>query len=297
MTRKATETGPGAMGLVAMEQIKFPESRRILKDDLAYWILPFGMRAAIRLKAGPFSGDFIVRQVERKVPGLWGSIMCRKRYFDDEVSEAVEGGQVGAVVNLGAGFDTRACRLPALTGIQVFELDQPCSIDQKRSRLKKLFGQIPDQLTLVPIDFDREKLGEALESGGWKSGTKTFFIWEGVTQYLTESGVRSTFDFLARAAAGSRLAFTYIRKDFLDGKALDGYEFLYKRMVLKDRVWLFGLDPADVENLLGRYGWRVLEHLGYNELARRYVKPTGRNLLSMPMERIIYAEKAGTSNR
>jgi O-methyltransferase involved in polyketide biosynthesis len=40
----------------------------------------------------------------------------------------------------------------------------------------------------------------------------------GVTQYLTEPGVRKTLDFLARAAGGSRLAFTYVRKDFLEGK-------------------------------------------------------------------------------
>jgi len=36
---------------------------------------------------------------------------------------------------------------------------------------------------------------------------------------------------------------------------------------------------------------RVLEHLGYEELAERYVKPTGRKLVSTPLERMVYAEK------
>jgi hypothetical protein len=34
-----------------------------------------------------------------------------------------------------------------------------------------------------------------------------------------------------------------------------------------------------------------LEHLSYEELAECYVKPTGRELLSMAIERMICAEK------
>jgi methyltransferase (TIGR00027 family) len=291
MTQKAAETGPGAMGLVAMEQLKFPETRRILSDDLAYRILPFGARAAIRIKAGPFSGDFIVKQAEKKVPGLWGSIMCRKRYIDEMVSETVENSEVEAVVNLGAGFDTRACRLPALSRLKVFELDQPDSINRKRRRLENLFTRVPDNVTLIPINFDREDLREALENGGWDAEMKTLFIWEGVTQYLTEDGVRSTFDFLAGAAPGSRLLMTYIRKDFLEGENLYGLDFLHDKMVGKDGIWLWGMDPMNVDGFLNTYGWRVLEHLGYEDLAGHYVKPTGRELLSMPIERIVFAQK------
>jgi O-methyltransferase involved in polyketide biosynthesis len=51
---------------------------------------------------------------------------------------------------------------------------------------------------------------------------QTLFVGEAVTQYLTEQGVRATFDWLAEAAPGSRLAFTYVRKDFLDGKSFYG---------------------------------------------------------------------------
>ena len=66
---------------------------------------------------------------------------------------------------------------------------------------------------------------------------------------------------------------------------------LYKTMLLKDKIWLFGIDPGDVAGFLGAYGWRALEHLGYDELAERYVKPSGRVLLSLPLERVVYAEK------
>jgi len=277
------------MGLVAMEQIKFPRIRRVLDDDLAWSNLPFGAKAAIRIKAGPFSGDFIVRQVEKRIPGLWGSIMCRKRYIDDKVSETAEHGEVEAVVNLGAGYDTRAYRLPSLEDIKVFELDQPDSNNRKRQRLEKLFGKVPDHVTLVPIDFDHEDLGSVLRKHGFTAKTRTFFVWEGVTQYLTEAGVRSTFDFLAGAEPGSRMIFTYIRSDFLEGKNLYGLDFLHDKMVHKDRIWLYGMDPDDVDGFIDGYGWSVLERPGYEELAERYVKPTERELKTMPVERLVYA--------
>jgi O-methyltransferase involved in polyketide biosynthesis len=62
-------------------------------------------------------------------------------------------------------------------------------------------------------------------------------------------------------------------------------------MLVKDKIWLFGLDPEKVGDFIGEYGWRVVEHLGYDELDERYVKPTGRNLQSMAIERIVLAEK------
>ena len=62
-------------------------------------------------------------------------------------------------------------------------------------------------------------------------------------------------------------------------------------MVLKDKMFLFGIDPENVADFIGGYGWRVLEHVGYEELAERYVKPTGRKLATLAIERVVYAEK------
>ena len=288
MSRKAAQTGPGAMVLVAIEQA-FPEGERIIDDDLACPILPFGYRAEVRL-FGPIK-NWVIRKSELKVPGLWGGIMARKRYIDDIVSEAAEG-PIEAVVNLGAGFDTRAFRLQALAEVPVWEVDQPQNIDAKRSRLEKLFEPVPAHVTLVPIDFDHEDLATVLASHGYEPDRRTMFVWEGVTQYVTEAGIRATFDFLARAPAGSRMVFTYTPKDFIDGENFYGLEYLYKQMLVKDKIWLFGLDPEKVDDFLGEYGWYVLEHLGYDELGERYVKPTGRELQSMAIERMVYAEKS-----
>jgi len=289
MAQKAAKTGTDPTVIVALEQ-HFPERERIIKDDLAYRILPFRVRAGVWLKLRLMSIDYMVDWMEKKIPGMWSGFLCRKRYIDDRVTEAVDA-QVETVVNLGAGFDTRAYRLPALAKVLVWEVDQPKNIDAKRSRLRKVLGEVPAHVTLVPMDFDHHELGGVLASHGYAADTKTFFIWEGVTQYLTEAGIRSTFDYLAKVPAGSRLAFTYVRKDFVDGEVLYGREYVYDRMVLKHKRWLFGMDPEDVADFLGVCGWRVLEHLGYEQLAEWYVKPTGRKLLCTPLVRMVYAEK------
>ncbi len=62
-------------------------------------------------------------------------------------------------------------------------------------------------------------------------------------------------------------------------------------MVIKDNAWHFGFEPADIAGFLDEYGWRLIEDLSYAELSERYAKPTGRNLPTMQIERMVYAEK------
>ena len=171
------------------------------------------------------------------------------------------------------------------------EVDQPDNIKLKRSKLNQALGELSESLRFVPVDFDTQDLGTTLASHGYSSDMKTFFVLEAVTQYLTTAGIQKTFDFLTNAQSGSRLVFTYVRKDFVEGRAFYDNEALYKRLVLKDKIWLFGLNPEDVADFLDGYGWRVLEHVGYDDLADVYVKPTGRPLESLALERIVYAEK------
>jgi methyltransferase (TIGR00027 family) len=287
MTKAAAKTGASPTAMVALEQY-FPEKQRIIEDDMAYRILPFGMRAFVWLVKSDPGRAWMVRETEKEAPGLWGGMLCRKRYIDEKLTGSVN--RINAVVNLGAGFDTRAYRLPVLSDMPVWEVDQPENIQSKQVRLCKLFGATPSHVRLVPIDFDSEDLGSVLASHGYSADKRTFFIWEAVTQYLTETGIRATFNFLSKAESGSRLAFTYIRKDFLDGLVMYGWENIYKKYV-KNKIWLFGMDPEAWPGFLEGYGWKIVEHIGYEELAERYVRPTGRELASTPVERIIYAEK------
>jgi methyltransferase (TIGR00027 family) len=144
---------------------------------------------------------------------------------------------------------------------------------------------------LVPVDFERDDLMGALTARGYRVEDRTFLVWEGVTQYLSESAVRATFDQLSRLAAGSLLNFTYVRSDFLSGERLYGADAVYRKFLGKHDIWKFGMQPDDVEAFLAGYGWRLREQLGPDEIADRYVKPAGRALPASQIEWSAYAEK------
>ncbi len=289
-TSGAAQTGSGPTFLVAMEQYE-PPGQRIIDDDLAAKVLPRSYQFFLKPLRISRLRNWMINLFEKQVEGASSAFLCRKRYIDDTIVAAVENGSVAAIVNLGAGYDTRAYRLPALATVPVWEVDQPVNIEAKQKGIRRALGKIPSHVTLVPINFITQDLGDVLNKHRYAGDKKTFFIWEAVSQYLTETAVRQTFTYLSQAPTGSQLTFTYVLKDFIEGKNFYGEEKFYERMVIKEKIWHFGFDPAEVADFLGEYGWRLIEDLSYEELNNRYAKPIGRNLPSMKIERMVWAEK------
>jgi methyltransferase (TIGR00027 family) len=289
MTNPAGQTSFGPMSVVAMEQYE-PESQRLVQDELALRFLPAALQPIIKLTRWAPLRAWMLNLSEKSAPGVWGGVLYRKRYIDERLLEALSMG-IETVVNLGAGLDTRCYRLPALSKVAVFEVDLPQNIERKKARIEQLYGSIPAHITLVPIDFDSQELAKVLASQGYRDEHKSFFIWEAVTQYLTEEGIQKTFSCLAQARPGSRLVFTYVCKDFIDGTSLYGLDRLYQTYRVKRQLWHFGLDPEQVSSFLKGYAWKELEQMGSQEYRERYLEPLGRTLTVMPIERAVYAEK------
>jgi methyltransferase (TIGR00027 family) len=273
---------------VAIEQYE-PAERRLVFDDLALPILPASQRALVHVMRRPLLRRLAIRAGERVVPGSWALIACRKRFIDDKLDEAL--GSIDAVVDLGAGMDTRAYRLARRSDIPVFEVDLPINIERKMAAVKRAIGSLPASVHLVPLDFERDDLFATLAAHGYQADAPTFFIWEGVTQYLTEDAVRATLSALQAAPAGSRLAFTYVRRDFIDGTNMYGAAILYKRFRQRQQVWRFGLDPDAVSDFVAIYGWRLVEQAGPDYFLRNYIQPSGRSLSASQLEWSAYAEK------
>jgi methyltransferase (TIGR00027 family) len=188
-------------------------------------------------------------------------------------------------------MDTRAYRLTRRRDIPVFEVDLPVNIVRKEAAVQRAIGAVPPSVHLVPIDFERDDLITTLAGYGYRTDARTFFIWEGVTQYLTENAVRATLGALRAAAGGSRLVFTYIRRDFIDGENMYDAGILYKRFRQRQQVWRFGLDPDDVSAFVAEYGWRLVEQAGPDYFLRNYIRPTARNLAASQLEWSAYAHK------
>ncbi|KLI07537.1 methyltransferase [Mycolicibacterium conceptionense] len=276
------------MVLAAVEQYE-PVRRRLVDDDLASAFLPAGLRALIRAARWPLVRKLLIETTERSGPGLWANLTCRKRYIGDKLTAALP--DIDAVVILGAGLDTVGYRLARHSAIPVFEVDLPVNIERKRSVVHRALGSVPDSVHLVPVDFEHDDLAAELAEHGHRAQHRTFFIWEGVTQYLSADGVASTFEFLRSATPGSRLVFTYVRSDFIDGTNRYGAESLYRRFRVRSRLWQFGLNPDDVAAFIGPYGWQLAEQAGPDYLAEHYLEPSGRELAASQVEWSAYAVK------
>jgi methyltransferase (TIGR00027 family) len=282
----AAQTAFGPMVLAAVEQNE-PPGRRLVDDDLADLFLPPTQRWLVAATRAAPIRRLMIRGSEFTTPGLWVNMACRKRFIDDKLKEALEG--IDAVVILGAGLDTRPYRLTRQRRIPVFEVDLPVNIARKAKTVRRVLGEPPLSVRMVALDFERDDLLTSLAEHGYHTDYRAFFICEGVTQYLTEGGVRRTLEGLRAAAPGSRLLFTYVRRDFIDGTNLYGTRTLYRNV--RQQLWRFGLEPDEVAGFIGDYGWRLVEQAGPDEFVQRYVEPTGRNLPASQLEWSACAEK------
>jgi methyltransferase (TIGR00027 family) len=284
----AAQTAFGPMVLAAVEQHERP-GRRLVDDDLAARFLPAPTRWLVAATRPAPLRRLTIAAMDQGGPGLWANLACRKRYIADKLEEARDG--IDALVVLGAGLDTIAYRLARQTHIPIFEVDQPVNIARKAATVRRVLGELPRSVRLVPLDFERDDLLTTLAEQGYLTDYRTFFIWEGVTQYLTTDAVRTTLEGLRPVAPGSQLVFTYVRRDFIDGVNLYGAKALYRKVRQRQQLWHFGLQPEEVAAFLDGYGWRLAEQVGPEQIVQRYVQPTGRNLAASQVEWSVYAER------
>ncbi len=272
----------------AVEQYE-PPRRRLVDDDLAASILPARQRAVVRLMRWPLLRRLTMAAGEKAVPGSWALISCRKRYIDDKLHDELAGTE--AVVILGSGMDTRGLQLARRSDVPVYEVDLPVNIARKKAAVQRAMGGIPASVRLVELDFERDDLFAKLAEHGYRRGARTFFAWEGVTQYLSEDAVHATLAALQGAPAQSRLVFTYVRKDFIDGRNMYGAALLYKRFRRRRQVWKFGLHPEGIAAFVGAYGWRLVEQAGPDYYLKHYIGPAGRDLAASDLEWTAYCAK------
>jgi methyltransferase (TIGR00027 family) len=285
----AAQIAFGPMVLAAIEQSE-PPGRRLVDDDLAARFLPAPTRWLVTATPPALMRRLMMAAMERDGSGLWANMTCRKRYIADKVTQALD--SIDAVVVLGAGLDTLAYRLARRSDIPIFEVDQPVNIERKAAAVRRVLGTIPSSVHLVPLDFERDDVLTVLTERGYRADYRTFFVWEAVTQYLTAGAIHATLESLRPAAPGSRLVFTYVRRDFIDGVNFYRAKQLYRRFRQRQQLWRFGLQPVEVAAFLGGHGWRLVEQLGPEQIVQRYVEPTGRNLTASQVEWSAYADKA-----
>ena len=134
---------------------------------------------------------------------------ARSRIAEDALSRSVERG-VQQIVILGAGLDTFALRNPhGVRQIRIYEVDHPATQAWKLEHLADAQIAVPPWLILVPVDFERDDVGEKLVAAGFQQNSPAFFTWLGVVPYLTQDAIDRTLDYMS-SIQNSEVVFDYM---------------------------------------------------------------------------------------
>ena len=283
--RQSSITAEGIAFARAMESLK-PEGERVCCDPYARQFISLPMYVLMRLFWG---------YAQQRSPGVSDYLAVRTRHIDEVLRSRIDDG-IAQVVILGAGFDSRAYRLPQLKSrVKVFEVDHPATQSVKLERLKKIFVAIPDYVVYVPIDFDTETLAERLAVSGYTRTAKTLFIWEGVVMYLTPEAVDSTLAFAAQdSGTGSSIIFDYIYTEALDGTMKRNEVASMRRAQrFSGEGLMFGISQGTIEAFLTWRGFDHIQNADTDWLKRAYFTGVNQNRPLAPAYAIVHAMVKG----
>jgi methyltransferase (TIGR00027 family) len=258
---------------------------RLFTDPWALSLLSERLGWIVRAAELTGGTSWLERMIDWRYPGALSSGIARTRRIDELVLSAVEAGATQLVL-LGAGFDMRARRLPALAGLAVFELDRREVLDQKRLRLGE--RDLPNEnRRLVAADLGRERLSQVLVGRGFDRERESCFVWEGVTNYLSADGVDATLREIAcLLRPGGRLVFTYV-----DRRALDPGPRMRRLLEKSGETWTFGLDPGEVEGYLEERGFSLVSDEAAPEYRARYPERFPKPRRGYEFYHLVFAER------
>ena len=253
-----------------------PESERICYDPYAVHfisseIIQFGMEH-------PEEAKTLIENTEKLFPGLSSSIMARVRYFDDFVKKSIENG-IEQLVVLGAGYDTRACRIDELKDIKVFEVDHPNTQSFKIQKIGEIFGSLPDHVVYVPVDFEKETLGQKLFDNGYDSSKKTLFIMEGLIMYIPPKAVAKTLLFIVEnSGRGSQVIFDYYPESVVDGTCkLEIGTNIRNHVAEQGEPLQFGIKEDEIEDFLMQFGFSKIQNVTSEDYKKAYFHGVNEN--------------------
>jgi len=258
-----SRTALGAARLRAAHQVL--DSASILADPLALRILGDDIQISLDHARAHTSG-----------PRLRWFIAARSRISEEALTEAVNNGATQLVV-LGAGLDTLAYRTPLAGRLRIFEVDFPATQARKRDMLAAADIAVPDTLSYVAVDFERQTLAEALEAAGFVAAKRSFFSWLGVVPYLTETAVFSTLGYIAHLEGGGEVVFDYVNPAASVAPAgRAAHQELAERVAAAGERMQSYFDTAPLCARMIAAGFRRVDDVGPDRIAARFFPQSER---------------------
>ena len=195
---------------------------------------------------------------------------ARSRIAEDALSRAVERG-MRQIVILGAGLDTFALRNPhGAPGVRVYEVDHPATQAWKLERLAEAQIVLPPSAVFVPVDFERDDLGEMLAAVGFQQKSPAFFTWLGVVPYLTQDAIDGTLGYIS-SIQNSEVVFDYLEPPEASSEELRKVE--KERTEQLKRIGersVSRFEPPGIAAILRSHGFDVIEDISFHEITARF---------------------------
>jgi methyltransferase (TIGR00027 family) len=186
-------------------------------------------------------------------------VLCRSRFTEDHLAACVRAGLTQYVI-LGAGLDSFAYRTES--AIRVFEVDHPVTQQWKRGQLASAGIPVPDSVSFVAMDFERDQLAGRLRQAGFDPSRPALVSWLGVTMYLTGAAISQTLAEISGFAPGTQLVTDYILPAALRDDTGNAYASLVAPVAAeRGEPWLTFLAPDDMSALLEAHGFSAVEHV------------------------------------
>jgi methyltransferase (TIGR00027 family) len=239
-------------------QLSGCESEAVLKAQVDQ------LEAEVARNTNPDFARALLRWVEAPV-------VTRSRYLEDEVDQAITRG-VSQYVILGAGLDSFAYRRPDLAKIlTIFEVDHPATQAWKRTRLRAAGIELPANLSLVSIDFEKESLIDHLRSSGYRADAPGLFSWLGVTMYLSTDAIFGTLQAVAALAPRTEIIFEYIvPKDLVDAETQKMLAVALIAAQARGEPQQTFFEPAKLAEQVRKIGFAEVTDFGPDEAEARY---------------------------
>jgi O-methyltransferase involved in polyketide biosynthesis len=130
---------------------------------------------------------------------------------------------------------------------------------------------VPDNLSFVPVDFEKISLVTALLQAGLDLSGAVFFSMLGVSQYLTEAALDQTLRLFLSAPAPSEIVFSFVASDEVlpaDDVALR--KAFTAKFATNDEPWLSRFHPQQLEAKLTAMGFSKVLRLTPEMANQRY---------------------------
>jgi len=253
---------------------------RIFADTLA--------EAMLGERAGEFIAYHRAHGTHPILSGARAQVACRSRYTEDRLADGIGRG-TGQYVILGAGLDSFAGRSGLAGQVRVFEIDHPATQEWKRR-----VQPVPENVTLVPVDFTRDSLRDRLGQAGFDFGGPAFVSWLGVTVYLDQADIEQTLAVAGGFGPGSEIVLDYMLPAGLRDAAGDDYaRQVGQASAERGEPWRSLFGPDEMAALLRRHGFGPVRHVRQRDMIPAAAWERSDSLRPADLSRIAHAAIPG----